>query len=503
MRDLTGQQLNDFLVLRRLGQGAMAEVYLAEQKSLDRQVALKVLKEDLSGDAAYVDRFLREARSAAALVHANIVQVYEVGLAEGQRYIAQEYVPGKNLAEVLRSERRLEPGLVLDILRQAAAALHKAYEGGVVHRDIKPENLMLARSGELKVADFGLARALTAVDSQLTQIGVTMGTPLYMSPEQIEGRGVDVRSDLYSLGVTAYHLLLGEPPFTAETPLGVAVKHLNNQAAPLADALPELPLRLSQVVERLMAKKPEDRFQTPGELLAELRQLAKAAAAEGWAEGPENWATQDLAALRDEPNATAELSQLMKELSRLQARRRAWVARALAAIVGLVLGGLLAVGARPAGLLDGASRSVPKKQDVLSQIFHAKQADTRDAWLAVYDYFAPLDPSLELLADQGLVRFYLRQQRYSAARQLCWDIYDKAGDQQPEARQFALAGITIACVGMEEYDEAEEAFSAFDFTRLAELQQLEPLVGSMFSEATERLDGSSQAGSSHGGPPGS
>ena len=150
------------------------------------------------------------------------------------------------------------------------------------------------------------------------------------------------------------------------------------------------------------------------------------------------WLHHSLAALRDEPNATAELSQLMKELSRLQARRRAWGARALAAIVGLVLGGLLAVGARPAGLLDGASRSVPKKQDVLSQIFHAKQADTRDAWLAVYDYFAPLDPSLELLADQGLVRFYLRQQRYSAARQLCWDIYDKAGDQQPEARQLAF-----------------------------------------------------------------
>ena len=165
---------------------------------------------------------------------------------------------------MIRSSGSLAPQLALDILRQVAAALAKASSEGIVHRDIKPENIMLAGSGEVKVADFGLARVQGDGGANLTQIGVTMGTPLYMSPEQIEGRELDSRSDIYSLGVTAYHMLSGEPPFTGDSPLAVAVQHLNQPPPPLAKRRPDVPPRFAQVVERMMAKKPADRFSDPG-----------------------------------------------------------------------------------------------------------------------------------------------------------------------------------------------------------------------------------------------
>ncbi|MGE3244674.1 MAG: serine/threonine-protein kinase, partial [Pirellulales bacterium] len=275
MSELVGKTLKDYYVLRRLGQGAMAEVFLAQQLSLARQVALKVLNADLARDPAYVERFQHEARAAASLVHAGIVQIYEVGAADAGdgvtiHYIAQEYVPGRNLGEVIRARKRLEPALVLDVLRQVAAALVKSSSEGIVHRDIKPENIMLARSGEVKVADFGLARVQGGAGVNLTQIGVTMGTPLYMSPEQIEGRDLDSRSDIYSLGVTAYHMLAGTPPFTGETPLAVAMQHLNQRPEPIESKQPELPSALGAVVGKMLEKKPADRFDDPATMLREL-----------------------------------------------------------------------------------------------------------------------------------------------------------------------------------------------------------------------------------------
>jgi len=190
--DLSGRQLGDFHLLRRLGRGAMAEVYLAEQGSLRRQVAIKVLKSDLAKDETYVKRFHNEAQAAASLVHANIVQIHEVGCLDGIHYIAQEYVRGQNLREWMARRGPPDLRMTVTIMRQVAAALHKAAGQGIVHRDIKPENIMLARTGEVKVADFGLARlAGDGAALNLTQVGVTMGTPLYMSPEQVEGRPLD------------------------------------------------------------------------------------------------------------------------------------------------------------------------------------------------------------------------------------------------------------------------------------------------------------------------
>ncbi|MFM8708437.1 MAG: serine/threonine-protein kinase [Planctomycetia bacterium] len=252
--------------MRRLGSGGMGDVYLAEQQSLGRQVAVKVLRSDAARHPAAVERFAREARAAASLVHGNIVQIHEVACVDGVYFLAEEYVAGPSLKAWLSARGPLGPLQALSVLSQVGSALVKSAQAGIVHRDIKPENLLVTPAGEVKVADFGLARVLET-DLELTQDGMTLGTPLYMSPEQAAGRLVDVRSDLYSLGATVYHLLTGRPPFGGPTPLAVALAHQHEEPTPLAAFRPELPAGLGRIVEQLMAKRPEDRCDSPTELL--------------------------------------------------------------------------------------------------------------------------------------------------------------------------------------------------------------------------------------------
>lgn len=494
MPDLTGERLGDYQVLRRLGRGAMAEVYLAEQTSLARQVALKVLSAELARDATYVERFQQEARAAAALVHASIVQIYEVGRANGAHFIAQEYVPGRNLGELIERQGRIDPALTLDVLRQVAAALHKAAERGIVHRDIKPENVMLARSGEVKVADFGLARADSTADGatgvRLTQVGVTMGTPLYMSPEQIEGRPVDVRSDLYSLGVTAYHMLAGEPPFRGDTPMAVAVQHMNSTPPSLLDAHPELPLGLVRIVNRLMEKRPEDRPASAVALLADLRSLAKEAASEGWAEGPENWSLAGLREVDAAGGVTAELGRLMRAESALASRLRWGRFAAALAAAGLVGGGL-ALATRPAGLLADAEKGPPEKADVLRQILHAKQVDTEGAWRAVAERFPDEQPYYHNLADQNLVSLYLRRDppRVEEALRICRRL--AALEDEQEFRLFGLAGVVVCQTAAGNLSAAEQALSQFPWEKLPELEAISPSMADRFRDAKAQLNGAS------------
>ncbi|MCH2180596.1 MAG: serine/threonine protein kinase [Mariniblastus sp.] len=281
-QDLTGKTIGDYRVIRRLGRGGMAEVYLAEQVSLRRNVALKVLHANLAGDPSYIERFRREAQSAAALVQANIVQIYEVGEVDGYHFIAQEYVAGRNLRQYLGRYGAVESVMAVNVIRQVAMALQKAGEMNVIHRDIKPENIMLSTKGEVKVADFGLARINDdSIQQGLTQIGMTMGTPMYMSPEQVEGKQVDPRSDIYSLGVTAYHMLAGEPPYDGDNALAIALKHIKNQPQPLQDIRPDIPPELVHVVNGMMSKNPDDRPASGAVLLKELRKV-KIDLDEGW-----------------------------------------------------------------------------------------------------------------------------------------------------------------------------------------------------------------------------
>ena len=275
-------RLGDFQVMRKLGRGGMADVYAARQISLGRDVALKILRADYADDHDYVERFRREARAAAKLNHPNIVQVYEVGTIDSQHYIAQELVEGENLRERVDREGAIDADTAVEVLIGVASALKVATESGITHRDIKPENIMQSSGGIIKVTDFGLARFGKDVDvtaANLTKVGLTMGTPRYMSPEQVRGKSVDVRSDMYSLGVTMYHLLSGRPPFEADEPLALALMHLQETPEPIdhvransaSSADPDIDEWLIGIVNRLMSKSAADRFQSPEELIRAIR----------------------------------------------------------------------------------------------------------------------------------------------------------------------------------------------------------------------------------------
>jgi serine/threonine-protein kinase len=204
------------------------------------------------------------------------VQVYGIAEAEGYHFIAEEYVQGLNLRDYLNRKGPPDVPLALHIMRQVTSALSTAADAGIVHRDIKPENILMTRRGDVKVADFGLAQLAKTGDAvDLTQDGVTMGTPLYMSPEQISGKPLDSRSDIYSFGVTCYHMLSGRPPFHGQTGMLVAARHLKDEPEPLAKLRNDLPPELCALVHRAMAKRPDDRFADPRAMMAEVRKLSK------------------------------------------------------------------------------------------------------------------------------------------------------------------------------------------------------------------------------------
>ncbi len=482
MADLVGKKLKDFYILRRLGRGAMAEVYLAQQLSLGRQVAFKVLNEDLARDPNYVRRFHHEARAAAALVHAGIVQIYEVGEQDGVHYIAQEYVPGRNLGEIARTSGSLSPQLTLDILRQVTAALCKASSEGIVHRDIKPENIMLARSGEVKVADFGLARVQGDGGANFTQIGVTMGTPLYMSPEQIEGRELDSRSDIYSLGCTAYHMLAGQPPFSGDSPLAVAVQHLNQPAPTLTERSPGVPPRLAQLVERMMAKKPADRFSDPAALLAELHALAIEGAEQGWAAKPDYASLAEVLRAADQRSAaTNRLDELMKTTAIERAKRfpLPWIA---AAVLGCaLLGAAIAMLTRPPYLLAGAQAGPPMLENVMAQLYHAKQVDTEAGWRAAIN-FPKASVYYQNLGKQGLAYYYIRTHQYDKALEPLEDLAARSDFQA-----FGIAGLVVVYTQQGEDDKASDANEQLTQDMRASLAQQTPQMAELFHKALNEL----------------
>jgi eukaryotic-like serine/threonine-protein kinase len=246
-------------VVRPLGSGGMGEVYLARDQVLDREVALKVLRRQYAGDGEFAERFKREALNSAALSHPNIVQVYDRGeTADGAAYIAMEYLPGGTLKERITHEGPLESAVAASIGSQVAEALGAAHARGVIHRDIKPQNILLTAKGEAKVGDFGIARAASAVT--ISQTGSVMGTVSYMSPEQALGEPATPKSDLYSLGVVLYEAITGELPYTANNPIAVSMKHVNEPLRPPNEVHPEIPESMNALVVKLLAKNPRDRY---------------------------------------------------------------------------------------------------------------------------------------------------------------------------------------------------------------------------------------------------
>lgn len=465
--DLVGRQLGDFRVLRRLGSGGMADVFLAEQVSLKRQVALKILKPELlaGSDDTHLKRFAQEATAAANLNHRHIVQVHAIGESDGLHFIAQEYVAGPTLRAWLRKSGPPDPLRAMHLLRQVARALQAADEAGIVHRDIKPENILLNAKMEAKITDFGLAR-LSQIDDrvQLTQVGITMGTPLYMSPEQVAGKSLDHRSDIYSLGVTAYQLLTGEPPFRGESALSVAVQHINAVPEALSKARPDLPVALCELVEKMMAKQPQDRYQHSSEVVEDLGRLG--------------------AAIKKNPVATAKLG--LKNFTTVPSTPAGrwplaidqffhWSSRRHAITLG-TLATLLFLAALGAGWISrpqnpfNTEAPIPPatKDSAQAQYFHAVFSGGARAYEAVIANYP--DTRWASLAKLRLALIRLSERDLGGAQKL---FREMAASDDPQTRIDGQAGLALVAAFNPDPDEFRQRLASVEFEQVhRDLQRL-------------------------------
>ena len=435
--ELVDRIIGEFRLLRRLGAGGMAEVYLAEQPSLERVVAIKLLRPDrVSGfEMSMVDRFEREAKAAAGLTHSNIVQVYQTGEDQGIHYIAQEYVQGSNLAEHVQKDGppALDQGLAW--MQQIGEALRAASAAGIVHRDIKPENIMLTRDLSAKVADFGLAQLSQSDQKNLTQTGTTMGTPLYMSPEQVRGSRVDSRSDQYSFGVTCYHMFAGRPPFTLGNSVAVAVQHLQDDPPPLAGHRADLPPRVCSTIHRMMEKNPDDRFQTCEEMVAAVGLL------------------QDLS-----PNSTL---QIRLERSRLLQGAIPDIRSLMAAVLVTVVAGV------GAGALMSPSIELSDREPLLAEELDTPAAQyvaalqlprSESSWLALREYHPESDEARYATLHLALLYAEREPPDNRRARQLLRELrtWLDTRSSEPSLRDLVLVASAMVADRQGNSQQAEE-----------------------------------------------
>ena len=333
----------------RLGSGGMSTVLLATDRRLERKVAIKLLAEHLADDAQFVTRFRREALSAARLVHPNIVQVYDFGEDDdsGRQYIVMEYVEGNSGAEILSSEGTLAVSEAVGILAQACRGLDYAHRSGVIHRDVKPGNLLRSRDGVVKLADFGIAKALSE-ESSITQVGSVLGTAAYLSPEQASGQGSNPRSDIYALGVVCYQFLSGRLPYEAQSITELALKQQREAPPLLSDLNPEVSPELAAAVDRALELEPEARYETAEELRVALADGARGitpATAATSVSTPRTAATTISQATGDQPATTVQRREPRQPAQQPGAvaapaarRKRGWIAPVVVLVLALALG---------------------------------------------------------------------------------------------------------------------------------------------------------------------
>ena len=260
-----GQKINDrYEIIKTIGEGGMANVYLANDTILDRKVAIKVLRGDLSNDEKFIRRFQREALSVSNLSHPNIVEVYDVGEEDGQYYIVMEYIEGKTLKQLLKKRETLTLPEVIDIMLQLTDGLAHAHESYIIHRDIKPQNIMILDNGLVKITDFGIAMALNA--TQLTQTNSVMGSVHYLPPEQANGKSATVKSDIYSLGILMYELITGSVPFKGDNAVEIALKHMKEKIPSIRKQNPTIPQSVENIVIKATAKNPRNRYDSVKEM---------------------------------------------------------------------------------------------------------------------------------------------------------------------------------------------------------------------------------------------
>ena len=491
--DMKDRQLGDFRLLRRIGHGGMAEVYLAEQVSLKRNVAVKVLREEMLADDVHLMRFEQEAKAAGGLNHPNIVQVYSIGHADGIHYIAQEYVQGMNLREFLQRYGPPSVQVSLDLMMQIASALEAAGEAGIVHRDIKPENILITRKNTVKVTDFGLAQlSISGERLNLTQVGMTMGTPLYMSPEQVNGRNVDLRSDIYSFGVTCYHLLSGATPFRGETAVSVAVQHVNKEPPPLQQQRRDLPEIVCRLVHKMMMKSPDDRYQNAESLLQDLTLIVET--------------------LRDNP---ARLNKLRLAESSPAFPWSWWLTPFFGwswplqvAIFGsvIVLASAIAAGLgwKQRQISPFETQPAVEKKTVrieatamLQYFFAMRLVDDEDAWQAIVDNFKdPKDSLYRRRAREELASIYLRTERYDEAEKV-YKNFTVEDDKDKSLIATGHAGLAVIASLQEEYLESQKIIQ-YDLRPLLQdrkvtiPRQLELLIRRTFERNQQQLGKKSQ-----------
>ncbi|CAN5143884.1 Stk1 family PASTA domain-containing Ser/Thr kinase [soil metagenome] len=373
---------------RRLARGGMADVYLARDQLLDRPVAVKVLVAEFATDPSFVARFRREAQAAANLNHPNIVGVYDWGEQDSTYFIVMEYVEGRSLAEIIGTEGPLHPDRAADVATDVAAALGFAHRNCVVHRDIKPGNILISPSGQVKVADCGIARAMDAAAEQnLTQTCAVMGTATYFAPEQAQGLPLDPRSDLYALGVVMYEMVTGRPPFAGDSPVAIAYKHVQEQPVPLRNVNGGVPVAFEAVVMKLLAKDPADRHASAEDLRADLRRFrqGEGVLAAGAGIGAATigatqvaapvGATQVVPPYQDGPTYVAE-----ERYSYPEPNRSGWFLAVLILLL-VVLAGLLFLLARTLGDDGGGDDNEPTVEQVEVPAVTGQTADVATATL--------------------------------------------------------------------------------------------------------------------------